>query len=172
MTAPVTPTARPHGRPWGKITLFFLGGLIFVCVVINFLASSFKREYKNTNESSIEKDNPNSDKNSGIPSFYTLPAIPSLKFTITGKDTLINVPIGYSIAFVCDQDYHVEDGDGNSYYGKANKDVDIGVVSSIETTAKLHLKIRTLGPKSTTMQIDFTPMQIPSKKPNQKSSIV
>ncbi len=84
-----------------------------------------------------------------------------IKVNISGTlSEEIDIPVDYYLSFICNHDYVIVDGEGNIHNGKANKDVDLGILKLSDSKKNLTLRFKTADNAKTKMKVELIPMQI------------
>jgi GH24 family phage-related lysozyme (muramidase) len=107
-----------------------------------------------------------SNKRTSVNESIALPHLDPVTWKIGDEFSKSPKPIepGYRLTFNCNQPYQIMNGIGEIIDGEANKDVDLGMYYSQESTQNLNLQFRTRNNSSTEMTIYFTPIKIQTKR--------
>lgn len=132
--------------------------ILIVVIVIYFAIQAIMPE--RSSEQSHEGKSPNQSSNTGTTSLVIEAKKPDT-FSITDSFSEVKVmPNDYYIAFVCDQPYEIQKGNGEIVKAEAGKCANIGVKSATESTENSVLKFRTSNGTKTTMTIIYSPMKL------------
>jgi hypothetical protein len=105
--------------------------------------------------------NPSSQRVATQPAERYIPEHDPKLVEISGKlSKRIPIPMGYTVSFGCSHNYEVVNNADSVMYGLANHNVDIGIVSILNTSKNLLLRFKTTDSSRATLVIVFHPMKI------------